>query len=182
MPKNKRSSRFVPTPGDIVGCGDTSLLSKGGDGLLRELIWNILSIGIHLEEVARHWAKCLNISGPQWLILMAIDYLDNGHGVSVRDVSAKIHVNSTFVTTETKRLEKAGYAARRPSSQDGRVVLLSLTDKAKRSIAELSVRRKEINDLVFLRLSTAELARLVDHTSLIRSGLDRASRILQLEE
>jgi DNA-binding MarR family transcriptional regulator len=161
--------------------GETSLISKGSDSFVREIIWNMLSISVHLEEVARHWAKFLDISGPQWLILMAIDYLDEGQGISVRDVSSKLHVNSTFITTQTKRLEQDGYIARRSSSLDGRVVLLSLTGKAKRSIAEVSVRRKEINDLVFSGLGAAELKRLADQISLIRTRLDNATRILQAE-
>lgn len=160
---------------------ETSLTSEGPDCFLREIIWNIISISVHLEEVARHWGNLLNISGPQWLILMAIDYLDKEAGVSISEVSSKLHVNSTFVTTQTKKLEIDGYVARRSSLLDGRVVLLSLTSKARRSIARLSVRRKEINDLVFSGLGAADLERLADQTSLIRSRLDKATRILLTE-
>jgi DNA-binding MarR family transcriptional regulator len=58
----------------------------------------------------------------------AIGDLDQGT-VSVGDVSAKLNVRQPFVTAETKLLEKAGFVSRSTSPVDGRVVLMSLTEK-----------------------------------------------------
>ena len=49
--------------------------------------------------------------------------LDTGNGVPVKDVSAMLHVDPSFVTTQSKMLEKNGFMRRVPSRQDARVVL-----------------------------------------------------------
>lgn len=77
-------------------------------GLSHQVIWDFVSISNNLEDMRRAWAKLFGISGSQWLILMAIADLDQGNGVSVGDVSHKIHAVSTFVTTQTKILERMG--------------------------------------------------------------------------
>jgi len=59
----------------------------------------------------------------------AIGDLDQGTGVSVGDVSAKLNVRQPFVTAKTKLLEKSGFVSRSASPVDGRVVLMSLTEK-----------------------------------------------------
>lgn len=94
--------------------------------LLRQFTWDIAAINIHLDGIRYFWAKELGISGPQWMILMAIGDLDRGKGVPVKDVSAMLHVDPSFVTTQSKMLEKNGFLRRIPSSEDARVVLMSL--------------------------------------------------------
>ncbi len=89
------------------------LLSRNKDyPLFRQIIWDIVSINSNLEEMRRHWARKFGVSGPQWMILMAINDLDQGEGVPVGEVSAKIHAVSTFVTTQTKLLEQRGLLSR----------------------------------------------------------------------
>ena len=65
---------------------------SGGAGrdqeLVRTLVWNILSINSHMEDIRYFWAGVLQITGPQWLIVMAVHDLDRGNGVPVREVSA----------------------------------------------------------------------------------------------
>lgn len=109
--------------------------------VVRQFLWDIASINVHLEEIRHFWAKELGISGPQWMILMAVGDLDSGNGVPVKDVSAMLHVDPSFVTTQSKMLEKNGFMRRVPSRQDARVVLMSLSDKASKKIAMLASRR-----------------------------------------
>ena len=69
---------------------------------------------MHLEEIRQFWAKTLGISGPQWMILMAMADLDKADGVPVNVVSKLLHVDPSFVTTQSKLLEKKGFLRRRP--------------------------------------------------------------------
>jgi MarR family transcriptional regulator, organic hydroperoxide resistance regulator len=69
----------------------------------RRFTWEIASISVHLEELRYFWAKALGISGPQWMILMAVAELDQGEGIPVNAVSKMLHVDSSFVTTQSKR-------------------------------------------------------------------------------
>ncbi|PZA13921.1 MarR family transcriptional regulator [Rhodopseudomonas palustris] len=118
-------------------------------GLSYQVIWDFVSISNNLEDMRRAWAKLFGISGSQWLILMAIADLDQGNGVSVGEVSQKIHAVSTFVTTQTKILERMGLLNRVPSTEDARVVLMSLSDEARTKIERLSPRWEALHEYIF---------------------------------
>jgi DNA-binding MarR family transcriptional regulator len=118
-------------------------------GISQQIIWDLVSISNHLEEMRRCWARLFGLSGPQWLILMAIDDLDLGSGVSVNDVSTKVHAVSTFVTKQTKMLEKHGLVSRVGSSSDARVVLMSLTEEARERIAKVSAQWDALHTFMF---------------------------------
>jgi DNA-binding MarR family transcriptional regulator len=120
-----------------------------GFEISRQIVWDLVSISNHLEDMRRCWAKLFGISGPQWLILMAINDLDQGSGVSVGDVSAKVHAVSTFVTKQTKLLEKQGLLNRVASAWDARVVLMSLSDQARGQISTMSERWDGLHDFMF---------------------------------
>ncbi|RYX93362.1 MAG: MarR family transcriptional regulator [Bradyrhizobiaceae bacterium] len=134
-------SSYMTVPADIDEDGKNR-------EIVRQFLWDIAAINIHLDEIRHFWAKELGISGPQWMILMAVSDLDGGNGVPVKDVSAMLHVDPSFVTTQSKMLEKNGFVRRVPSRQDARVVLMSLSDKASKKIAKLGSRRDSLSDFV----------------------------------
>src|SRR6202047_728231 len=96
--------------------------------VIRRFTWAIAAIGVHLEELRYFWAKTLGISGPQWMILMALADMDQGDGVPVNVVSKKLHVDSSFVTTQSKLLEKKGFLRRKRSSGDERMQEVCVPD------------------------------------------------------
>src|SRR5262245_42335958 len=109
---------------------------------VKRFTWAISSISVHLEELRHFWAKTLGVSGPQWMILMALSDLDQGQGVPVNVVSKMLHVDSSFVTTQSKLLEKKGFIRRKPSLEDARIVQMSLTDKTYKHLASLTSRQQ----------------------------------------
>jgi MarR family transcriptional regulator, organic hydroperoxide resistance regulator len=157
--------------------------SRGGRDreLVQTLVWNILSINSHMEDIRYFWAGVLQITGPQWLIVMAVHDLDRGNGVPVREVSAKLHVDPSFVTTQTKALEKNGFMRRKSSSEDARVVLLSLTDKAYKGLANLATRQESVEDYIFGDLTNEELERFTETLTMLRLRLEKASLRLAAE-
>src|SRR4030081_3522155 len=110
-----------------------------------QLTWQIQSINVHIEELGRFWAKSLGISGPQWTIISALTDLDKGDGVAVNAVSKKLHVDASFVTTQSKLLEKKGFVRRKTSSEDARIVQMSPTDKTHKHLAGLALQQKNLN-------------------------------------
>jgi DNA-binding MarR family transcriptional regulator len=143
--------------------------------LVREFIWDIVSINTHFEEIRYMLARMLGISGPQWLILMAISDLDRGDGVSVRVVSEKLHVDPSFVTTQSKSLEKHGFMRRITSVDDARVVLMSLTDKACKQVASLSLHQERLNNYVFSDLDDRALEDITGKLTVLKNRLEKAS-------
>lgn len=144
-------------------------------------VWNILEIHSYLETIHRAWAELLGISEPQWLILMAVDELDTGEGVSGVDLSAKLRVHPAFVTTQTKSLERAGLLARLPSPSDARFVLMSLTPKARSEIARLADKREALQASLFGPLGAGVLEDLNARLDAIRKAAERAARQLALD-
>ncbi|MDB5617900.1 MarR family winged helix-turn-helix transcriptional regulator [Tardiphaga sp.] len=149
--------------------------------IVRQFVWDIASINVHLDEIRHFWAKELGISGPQWMILMAIGDLDRGTGVAVKDVSAMLHVDPSFVTTQSKMLEKNGFMRRVPSTEDARVVLMSLSDKAAKKIATLSSRRDDISKFVFSGLDETALKDITDQLSVLKGRLEKATLMLAVD-
>ncbi|MGA7810316.1 MAG: MarR family transcriptional regulator [Bradyrhizobium sp.] len=142
--------------------------------VIRRFTWAIASISVHLEELRYFWAKALGISGPQWMILMALSDIDRDDGVPVNAVSKKLHVDSSFVTTQSKLLEKKGFLRRKPSPDDARVVRMSLTDKTYKHLAGLASQQEELNEFIFAELNNDELDDLTDKLTALRGRLEKA--------
>ena len=134
--------------------------SNRNQELVRQFSWAISSINVHFQEIRQFWAKALGISGPQWMILMAIADLDEGEGVSVKVVAKMLHVDPSFVTMQSKMLEKKGLMRRRTSPDDARVVQMTLTDKTYKHMASLASQQQSLNDFIFAELDSRELAEL----------------------
>jgi len=140
---------------------------------IRRFAWVINSVGVHLEELRYFWAKALGISGPQWMILMALADLDDKDGIPVNVVSKKLHVDPSFVTTQSKLLEKKGFLRRKTSTEDARIVLMSLTDKTYKQMAGLAAQQDSLNEFVFAELSNKQLDELIDTLSGLRNRLEK---------
>ena len=141
---------------------------------VRRFTWVIASINVHLEELRYFWAKTLGISGPQWMILMALVDLDQDDGVPVNAVSKKLHVDSSFVTTQSKLLEKKGFLRRKTSAEDARIVQMSLTDKTYKHLAGLAERQEALNEFIFAELNDKQLNELTNTLSGLMNRLEKA--------
>src|SRR6267154_6441250 len=153
MGANKRS---VGPPGPALRGSSGGAASKDQD-IIRRFTWVIASISVHLEELRYFWANALGISGPQWMILMALAEIDQDDGVPVNAVSKKLHVDASFVTTQSKLLEKKGFVRRKTSSEDARVVKMSLTDKAQKNVARLAVQQETLHEFIFAEINSRDL-------------------------
>jgi MarR family transcriptional regulator, organic hydroperoxide resistance regulator len=147
--------------------------SKDQD-IIRRFTWVIASISVHLEELRYFWGKALGISGPQWMILMAVAEIDQDDGVPVNVVSKKLHVDSSFVTTQSKLLEKKGFIRRKNSTEDGRIVQMSLTNKTTKLLASLAAQQEALNEFIFAEFDDRELAELTDRLAGLRNRLEKA--------
>lgn len=154
-----------------IGLGNTA--SKNQD-VIRRFTWVVASINVHLEELRYFWAKALGISGPQWLILMALVDLDQDDGVPVNAVSKKLHVDSSFVTTQSKLLEKKGFLRRRTSTEDARIVKMSLTDKTYKHLSSLDSQREALNEFIFAELKDKQISDLTETLQSLQGRLEKA--------
>jgi MarR family transcriptional regulator, organic hydroperoxide resistance regulator len=141
---------------------------------IRRFTWAVASISVHLDELNGLWGRALDISGPQWMILITLAELDQDKGIPVNAVAKKLHVDSSFVTTQSKMLEKKGLLRRRTSEQDARVVQMSLTDKTYKQMAQLSSRQQALNEFVFAELNGNEFRAITQKLAELSERLEKA--------
>jgi MarR family transcriptional regulator, organic hydroperoxide resistance regulator len=157
------------------------MIEKKLDCAITDFIWNVFEIHSQLEDIHASWAGLLGITEPQWLILMAITDLDEGQGVAGIDVARKLRVHPTFVTNQTKALERGGFLLRKAAADDGRYVLMSLTPKAKSDIEKLSKRKLALNATMFSELDDKTLADLNVALAAIAKNARLAARLLAID-
>ena len=165
--------RSVDAP-DLAKRGSPGGTTMKNQDLIKRFTWAIAAIGVHLEELRCYWGKTLGISGPQWTILMALAEMDRDDGVPVNVVSKKLHVDSSFVTTQSKMLEKKGFIRRKSSAEDGRVVQMSLTDKTYKQLTSLASQQQALNEFIFAELNDRELGDMTDKLVALQSRLEKA--------
>jgi DNA-binding MarR family transcriptional regulator len=149
--------------------------AKKNQDVIRRFAWEIASIDVYLEEIRRFWAKTLGISGPQWMMVVALNELDQGEGVPVNAVSKMLHVDPSFVTTQSKLLEKKGFVRRKVSAKDARIVKLSLTDKTYKHLAALASQQEALNEFIFAEFDASQVADLTDKLGALKKRLEKAS-------
>jgi DNA-binding MarR family transcriptional regulator len=155
--------------------------STSQDDSVQEFLWNIVSIGSYFEEISFVWAQMLGVNVHQWMILMAVKDLDRGGGISVKGVSAKLHGDPSFVTSQSKSLEKLGFMRRTTSSEDARVVLMSLTDKACKEIANLQNMQQPLRDSIFSEFDEKALRNINEKLSALSERFQKAAKRLAAE-
>lgn len=181
MPERANSTKQLSPVNDRKKTTPPGRSAQNQD-LVRQFIWDVASINVHLEDIRHFWAKELGISGPQWMILMAVADLDRGNGVPVKNVSSMLHVDPSFITTQSKLLEKNGFMRRTPSMEDARVVLMSLSDKASKKIAGLSERRDTISRFVFAEFDQRTMTDLADQLSALKARFEKATLLLAIDD
>ncbi|MDE5458961.1 MarR family transcriptional regulator [Bradyrhizobium sp. CSA112] len=155
---------------------DTEQLNRAAT----DFIWNIVEIHSQLEEIHKSWAQMLGITEPQWLILMAVDELDKGRGVSGTAVANKLRIHPAFVTNQTKKLEKMELLTRVTSPDDARFLQMSLTQKARAEIRNLSIRRQALHSTMFGALDEESLQYLNRRLTSIAKNSRLASQKLSI--
>jgi DNA-binding MarR family transcriptional regulator len=139
------------------------------------LAWEIVSTSIRLDELRGIWARMIGITGPQWMIMVVLaNAEDRVVGMPVGAVSRALRVDQSFVVTQSKLLEKKNLVRRKNSTEDARVVNLSLTEHANKQMASLSAQRKELNEFVYADLELRELLQLTGKMASIKNRLEKA--------
>ncbi len=86
-----------------------------------------------------------------------------------------LHVDPSFVTTQSKLLEQKELLRRAPSPADARVVRLSLTDKTRKHLAGLAEQHQAFRKTVFEEFSEKELAEFTAKLSMLTNRLGKGA-------
>ena len=137
----------------------------------RRLVWDISAISAYMARIADLLGNRIGVTGSQWLAIMAIDGLDQGDGVSVGDVASILNLDASFVSAQSKILEKKGIVFRTRSAADRRIVLLSLTENA---VQELDWSKYTLEDHMRGGLEERSIEELSEALVTMRRRLGRA--------
>lgn len=126
-----------------------ALLNRGSDLEFRRLIYRLLVVEERLRHARAHFGRLIGLSGPQYMLLISVAYLQGATGITVRSLARDLRVTSAFITAESRRLIERGLLAKRRNPHDSRSTLLSVTTAGQRRIEEVIPEVRAINDLFF---------------------------------
>jgi DNA-binding MarR family transcriptional regulator/GNAT superfamily N-acetyltransferase len=91
------------------------------------------------------------------------------------ELAGELNLDSGYLSRILKGFEKQGLIARRPSENDGRASLLSLTEAGEAAFAELNARSRAETAAKLERLSEAEQGEVVEAMERIQARLNAAA-------
>ena len=159
-----------------------ALLHKQSDQQFRRLVQDLLTVSRRLETARDYFGRCINLTGPQYNLLMTVAQLQGATGVSVGSVAEAMHVSSAFITSETAKLSDVGLITKRPNPNDGRSALLSLSAAGRIRIDGLIGEIRTVNDLFFGLLEAQPFAELCASTGALVRGSREAMRYIERVE
>ena len=160
----------------------TVLLERGSDRQFRGLVQDLLTVARRLEMARDYFGRLINVTGPQYHLLMTVAQLQGALGVSVGTVAQTMHVSSAFVTSETGKLSVLGLLRKRPNPDDRRGALLSLTQAGCLKMNRLIPEIRAVNDLFFGRLDVHSFPELCGNVVALVHGSREAMRYTQRAE
>lgn len=147
----------------------TALLdANGSDADFRKLIYGIFTMTVNFDRIRESMAAALGLSGIQYHIMMVVAELSVETSVTVSAVAERLHTSGAYVTMETKKLMRRGFLDKRPNPDDGRSVIITLTDEGRAAIEAFAPFQQEINSELFGAIDAdtfQEFRAIVDHMS-----------------
>lgn len=173
----KRRAKFVLQP---TVSRPAVLDADGGDRGFRQLLYDIATAAAQLEAARAYLAAQLGVTSPQYNMIMVIAQYEGNAGISVNEIADHLHVNSTFITAEVKKLAQTGMVAKEPNPADARSVLIRLTEEGERRVAALQAELLFVNDNLFENLSQADFKALSRIIASLLGDFSRTVAMLQV--
>ena len=172
--KRKSASHRLPATISLNAFVD----NKKSDREFRGLVQNLLTVTRRLEIARDYFGRQINVTGPQYNLLITVAQFQGATGVSVGAVAQAMHVSSSFVTAETGKLSDAGLLRKRPNPSDGRGALIELTPLGRLKIRGLLVEIRAVNDLFFGLLTAGSFAALCASAEALVEGSREAMQYI----
>lgn len=138
-----------PPPRIPLTAGAAALLPGGSDTRLRQLVYDLFTVSIRMQLVRDALARRMNVTGPQYSVLMAVGELQGDAGVTVGVVAQHMHVTGAHATIEIGKLVRRGLLSKVTNPRDGRSVLVRLTPRGHALIDEIAPLLRATNDRFF---------------------------------
>jgi DNA-binding MarR family transcriptional regulator len=176
----KKSPKIIQAHRITPSASSPALLDPQGktDHRFRQFLYDFSTLGASLEIVRAYLASQLGLTTPQYNIIMVLAN-GNGKGISVSEVARRLHVSKTFITAEGINLESAGIIEKHRNPDDGRGVLLHLTQLGWERVAQIGPERQKINDHLFGSLSARDFRYLAETLASLLVDFDYTVRLIK---
>ncbi len=145
--------------------------------LEKQLCFAVYSASHAFTRAYRSLLDPLGLTYPQYLVLLVLWERD---GLRVKEIGARLYLDSGTLTPLLKRLEASGYVRRRRETGDERQVSVMLTP-AGRALEKKALSIPE--ELACMTgLARGEVAALTEQVARLRDGLQRAYGDTQTRE
>jgi MarR family transcriptional regulator, organic hydroperoxide resistance regulator len=159
------------------------LNNKQSDRQFRRLVQDLLTLARRLETARDYFGRRINVTGPQYNLLMTVAQLQGAIGISIGAVAQAMHVSSSFVTAETGKLSDVGLLKKVPNPSDRRSALLKLAPLGRTKIRGLFGEIRAVNELFFGPLTAQSFAALcASADALVRGSREAMQYIARMEE
>lgn len=155
------------------------LIEDGDDAPFRQMIHDALGFSTRLLEIRNRLGEVIGLSGPAFSILIAIEHLSKDADVGISQVSEHLHQSGAFVTLEVAKLVKAGLVDKFANPEDGRRVIVKVTDKARALLAELAETQRPVNDAIFAGLDPEQFRAFAAIAARLVSGTEESLALLR---
>ena len=172
-----------PTPAIPRTTSREALLVDGSDAEFRKLVHGLLALSTRHEALRDGHGAHIGLAGPAYTILISVRHLSGqregeGQGpVTVSGVAEHLKVSGAFITAETNKLEAKGLVDKTRDPEDGRRVLLSVTEAGQALLAALAPVQTILNDVEFGPLTRAEFRTMLRVIERLIPAADRALEI-----
>ena len=96
--------------------------------LANQLCFPLYAAARNVTGLYTPWLKPLGLTYTQYIVLLVLWEED---GISVTEIGEKLMLDNGTLSPLLKKMEKAGYINRRRSSDDERVVMITLTEEGR---------------------------------------------------
>src|SRR5215469_614318 len=160
---DEKSLKIFRTHRITLSASSPALLDPQGktDHRFRQFLYDFSTLGVSLEIVRAYLASLLGLTSAQYNIIMVLAN-GGGKGISVSEVARRLHVSTAFITAEGINLESASLIEKHRNPNDGRGVLLHLTQLGWEKVAQIGPERQRINDHLFGSLSARDFRHLAE--------------------
>ena len=170
----KAGADFSATPASVSGAqpwrpplsvNNPDLLDDDCDARFREIIYALFVTATRFQDIREAFGREMGISGAQYFILMAIASHHGAGGVGIRGLADYLHVAASHATVEVNKLVARGLLAKQAHPEDGRRVVVTLSEAGKAALEQVAPFRQQINDLLFdgfSRQDFEQLGRILD--------------------
>jgi DNA-binding MarR family transcriptional regulator len=157
--------------------------NKESDRQFRRLVQDLLTVARRLEVARDYLGRRINVTGPQYNLLMTVAQLQGATGVSIGAVAQAMRVSSSFVTAETGKLSDVGLLTKLSNPSDRRSALVKLTPLGRTKLLALLTEIRAVNDLFFSLLTADSFGGLCAVAeALVRGSREAMQHIARMEE